>query len=277
MKQKKQVAILIPIYKPILSDSEEKSLKQCIKVLGSYPIIFICGFTFDVSYYYSFVNSFGIEFKSCNFNDKYFCSLEGYNELCLSPHFYMSFSEFEYIHIYQLDAWVFRNELDYWCNKGYDYIGAPWYDDWGMSEDINNINLLAVGNGGFSLRKVESFIKLLNRSRLKPLRSFRRLCNDNILRLKRNPLLFILYFIKALGYKNNLQFLLNQGRNEDGFLFACTKLGNLLKMPDVNEALAFAFELHPSISFKKNNEQLPFGCHAWLRYEYESFWKQYIN
>jgi hypothetical protein len=24
-------------------------------------------------------------------------------------------------------------------------------------------------------------------------------------------------------------------------------------------------------------QHLPFGCHAWKKYEYESFWKQYIK
>ena len=28
--------------------------------------------------------------------------------------------------IYQLDAYVFKDELLNWANKGYDYIGAPW-------------------------------------------------------------------------------------------------------------------------------------------------------
>ena len=40
-----------------------------------------------------------------------------------------------------------RDELLDWCNKNYDYIGAPW-----VKKERDNI-LLKTGNGGFSLRK----------------------------------------------------------------------------------------------------------------------------
>ena len=31
--------------------------------------------------------------------------------------------------IYQLDAFVFQDDLAYWCQQNYDYIGAPWLRD----------------------------------------------------------------------------------------------------------------------------------------------------
>jgi len=43
----------------------------------------------------------------------------------MSPAFYDAFKAFDYILIYQLDAFVFRDELEYFCSLGYDYIGAP--------------------------------------------------------------------------------------------------------------------------------------------------------
>ncbi|MDR1682374.1 MAG: hypothetical protein LBS25_03155 [Candidatus Symbiothrix sp.] len=30
------------------------------------------------------------------------------------------------------------------------------------------------------------------------------------------------------------------------------------------------------VIYEKANYQLPFGCHGWLKYEYDSFGKQYI-
>jgi hypothetical protein len=62
--------------------------------------------------------------------------------------------------IYQLDAWVFKDDLMKWCNKGYDYIGAPWFEDFGSYE--KGKKLWRVGNGGFSLRKIKYFCKVLS-------------------------------------------------------------------------------------------------------------------
>jgi hypothetical protein len=44
----------------------------------------------------------------------------------------------------------------------------------------------------------------------------------------------------------------------------------------VNEAIKFSFEANPEFLFEKNNYQLPFGCHAWQRYD-PLFWEKYIN
>jgi hypothetical protein len=139
------------------------------------------------------------------------------------------------------------------------------------------VKLFAVGNGGFSLRKVDKFKELLGSNRKKPLRNLQRFINDNYKRLKKNPLLFFLYVLKSFGYKNNIEYLLEQGKNEDGFFYACSKYGNLLQTPPLLEALKFAFELHPDHSYILNNQQLPFGCHAWQKYEYETFWKKHIK
>ncbi len=38
--------------------------------------------------------------------------------------FYKQFLNYEYILIYQLDAFVFKDELNY-CSQGIDYVGAP--------------------------------------------------------------------------------------------------------------------------------------------------------
>jgi len=96
----------------------------------------------------------------------------------LSLEFYKRFLNYKFILIYQLDAFVFNDELAFWCNKDYDYIGAPWSDISSRSifkelrsklplrykyyyiRKLSNINKF-VGNGGFSLRKVVSRLLLL--------------------------------------------------------------------------------------------------------------------
>ena len=50
---------------------------------------------------------------------------------------------------------------------------------------------------------------------------------------------------------------------------------NDFKVAPVEDAAKFSFEVNPSLLYKMNNNQLPFGCHGWEKYEPE-FWKQYI-
>jgi hypothetical protein len=48
------------------------------------------------------------------------------------------------------------------------------------------------------------------------------------------------------------------------------------KMPTPLLATNFAWELFPSYLYNKNNGRLPFGCHAFEKYEYLNFWSIYI-
>src|SRR4029079_3572600 len=85
-----------------------------------------------------------------------------YNRLMNIPYFYRHFLEYDYILIYQLDTFVFENNLEEWCNMNIDYVGAPWIN----STWVNNLKkkiswidkfIYPVGNGGLSLRKVKLF------------------------------------------------------------------------------------------------------------------------
>ena len=49
-----------------------------------------------------------------------------------------------------------------------------------------------------------------------------------------------------------------------------------LNKPQPQDALQFALERFPKEMFKKTGK-LPFGCHAWQKYEYEEFWSKYIR
>lgn len=63
---------------------------------------------------------------------------------------------------------------------------------------------------------------------------------------------------------------------EDGFWsLEAPKYLKTYRVAPFSEALKFAFERFPSKSFKLNNHNLPFGVHAWKKYD-EKFWKPYI-
>ena len=105
----------------------------------------------------------------------------------LSAEFYERFLNSKYLLIYQLDAYVFKDELTAWCNRGFDYVGAPWTIKKKYENPIYKPVLAIksfiyklkgkpsryawlgnkVGNGGLSLRKVDTHLKAVqNRAAL---------------------------------------------------------------------------------------------------------------
>ena len=51
-----------------------------------------------------------------------------YTNLTFDPDFYRRFRNYEYILLCHLDSFVFRDELEKWCQTGYDYIGSLIYN-----------------------------------------------------------------------------------------------------------------------------------------------------
>jgi hypothetical protein len=236
-----QVAVVIPIYKAEMNEFEQISFNQCLKILGNYPIIIVKPTSLSLPEIAQ--KHLNIQFK--DFSDHYFKDIAGYNQLLISTDFYQSFLPFEYILIHQLDVFVFADNLKEWCNKGYDYIGSPYIDPerWtvgGKNPGNYFKKRRIVLNGGFSLRKVKSCIRFLK--------------------------IFALFGQKWMG-------------NEDG-LFSTHFVRLLpfrpfLRLPNWQEALDFGMEQHPQLCYELNHKKLPFGCHAWEKYDYE-FWKAFM-
>jgi len=47
------------------------------------------------------------------------------------------------------------------------------------------------------------------------------------------------------------------------------------KVASVEEGLRFAFEAAPKICYEMNKRQLPFGCHAWTKFD-RAFWEPHL-
>lgn len=122
MMEKKDIVVVIPIYKATLTQYEEMSLNQCVKVLANYSLVVIKPTSLDINELLSQYSLLKVE----NFPDDCFSNLRAYNKLVLSEDFYQRFVDYQYMLIFQLDAYVFRDELLDWAKRGYDYIGAPW-------------------------------------------------------------------------------------------------------------------------------------------------------
>ncbi len=267
------VAVIIPVYKKKLSEDEEKSLLQCIRILSKRTIIFFCATDFDCSFYHYICSKHGIPFIKRTFNSKYFRSKKDYNNLCLSRKFYSAFSDYNFILIYQLDAWVFSDDLDFWCSQGYDYIGAPFPTDLNAKDDV--VSFSVVGNGGFSLRRISPMINVFNQKyhRIKKWSQIRQEYQN---RSAKNPLWWLYIIGRTFGYKNTVNYL--RRRNwEDHFFFEIARLTPFIRIPEPITALKFSFEYRPSVAYIQNGNKLPMGCHGWTWIEYDEFWKQFIK
>lgn len=268
-----KVCIVIPIYKEKPTEWEKASFRQVLKVLSLYDFVIYTHDELDLSVYYDEAVAFNKNLRVEFFNKSYFSSIIGYNKLCLNIDFYRRVESYEYMLIYQLDAWVFRDELLDWCDKGYDYVGAPWFTNFGSYE--KGEKLWAVGNGGLSLRRNEFCIKFL--SYKLPI-SFH-------LDINKGMRLFIRSCLKSVGVRNTIQWYVKhvyKWINEDQiftvYISSLTKRKVLLpKMPAPKEAAYFSFDQSPSFLYKLCNENLPFGCHAFEKYEYDNFWSKFIT
>jgi hypothetical protein len=265
----KLVAIAVPFSKQLELTSEERiSLRHLEHFLGKYD-------TYAIVPKCLKVNLPGFRIK--RFPDKFFGSRGAHNRLLLSSRFYECFQQYKYILIYHLDALVFSDQLMQWCETDIDYIGAPWL----YCQDTPNVNLPRVGNGGFSLRKVESFLKVIHSSKymIDPTEYWQRFCASTpksiqYLNLPRK-------YIKRIHSFNNAKWHISQWhkvgwRNEDRFWsYQAVKYYPEFQIAPVEVGLRFAFEVAPRWSFELNNRQLPFGCHAWPRYD-RQFWEPYL-
>lgn len=216
-----KVAILIPAYYNIFSPTEKCAVQQCLKVLSGYPVYFIIPNNLKIENDLIWEN---VEY--IRVPEHWMNSIDSYSNMLCSVEFYKKFTAFEYVLIHQLDAFVFEDRLQEFCEAGYDYYGAPW-----IYGTLNGKKRLYVGNGGLSLRRTQAVIKLLETKHY-------------------------------------------EGGHEDAF-FGEHKT-DFYKVAPMDVALRFAFETEVRNCYLINDKQLPFGCHAWEKWDY-SFWKSFIE
>lgn len=259
-----RVVVLITVHQPTITPFEEISLRQCFKVLGHYPIRLVCPEGMDTSAYKAIIPEIEVDHIAPHWQASY----ANFTKLKIEPFLYERYQAYEYVLFYELDVFVFRDELEKWCATGLDYIGAPWFEGHVMANDASPV--IGVGNGGFSLRKVSSMLRgrrsawlwsrlLAAQAKREPLKALRRVPGD-LLRILR-------------GQYPSLVF----PRGEDNFwgLVVNRHLG-WFHVASFEQAREFSFEALPRRLYKLNGNRLPFGCHAWARYDLD-FWRPHIE
>lgn len=268
------VAIIVPLSsRPELLPEEEVSMRHLSHFLGKYDKYLVAP------------SGTAIEregFETIHFPHKFFGSAAAHNQLLMWPPFYRAFREYEYILMYHLDSLVLSDELMRWCRAGWDYIGAPWLP----CTDTPWVKEARVGNGGFTLMKVERVLQVLhNRYWQKPTSYWADMVARNGNRLR--PLFRILEGLQRVFPRSKIVDRPLQhwrvsndpaihGSNNDYFwsMQASTYLPEF-KVATVEEGLRFAFEAAPRMCFELNQRQLPFGCHAWTKFD-RGFWEPHL-
>lgn len=256
---KKRVAIVVPIYQKKFNEDELTSLRHLRKYLGKYDAFAISppGLKVDVP---------GL--KVVRFPKKYFRGIEGYSALCLTAKFYEAFKDYEYMLIYQTDVIALSDQLMQWCDKGYDYVGAPWFKDhFGKTHEFAD----AVGNGGFSLRKIDTAIRVINQLSEPWYKTFYKIALTVPYFVYRGRPM-VLHLIKTWINSKPSRSLLLEDRY---WSMEVPKLVPDFKIPSVEEALKFSFEVNPRDCYARNHNQLPFGAHAWQKHD-RAFWEPYL-
>ena len=209
--------IVVPVYRGTPSELERLSLRQLASVMRDWEVRLAAPTGLATDAYPADAVDY--------FPPRWFHSRKSYNALMVSPLFYSRYETYEAILIHQTDAFVFADHLQDWLDRDIDFVGAPHWAGYGLRKDLG---LVAVGNGGFSLRRPNAFLEVLrstrpwSRSGLRVRKVRRRLWGEDI-------------FWGA----------------EPG-----------LRVAAIEQAVWFAFETGLELLEATYGERVPFGCHA---------------
>jgi len=257
------VQVIIPLYKTILDPTELLSLKRSLRILKKHPFTIVCPEDLDLANIQKHFQNVHYQIK--RFSSVFFENIDGYNRLMLSDVFYNAFSDVDYILICQTDVLVIRDELDFWCSTNFDYIGAPWI---GSPRNFWNIylakvtnflkriigkkekrydHLFKVGNGGFSLRKVEKHKIIVSKHR------------------------------DLIDYYTQNRPKENYHIEDVFFSMKVPQLDPNFAIPKWETALKFCIDRKPKLALEFNRGKLPFAIHGFNKPKVQKFWKPIIE
>jgi hypothetical protein len=161
-------AIVTPIWKESLTDGEFRNVSYTFGNIFNIDRYFVHPAGMSLKYY---TNTFrGARFIA--FEESYFENVSSYSRLMLTSDFYRAFDAYMGIVICQTDAIMLRGIPDYVMD--FDYVGAPWCRPFRLNREriigrrrlgwllskLNVGELVYVGNGGLSWRRVKAFLDI---------------------------------------------------------------------------------------------------------------------
>lgn len=259
------MAVVVPLSsRPGLSPDEEISLRHLRHYLGAFDKFMLApkGMPVDQP-----------GFEVLRFGPEFFGSADAQTRLWMRADFYERFRDYQYILTYHTDAIVLSDRLLEWCAAGYDFIGAP-----NVSEGAAPVVML---NGGFALRNVSSFLRVLYSDvyAVDPDDYWRSFAQG------RSPLARLVNlprkYLKRMRYFNNVRrdialFIQESALYEDiWFHHTAQKYYPAFRLPSEDVARRFSFDMTPRLWFEMTDRELPFGAHAWYKRDRE-FYAPYL-
>jgi hypothetical protein len=120
------LVVVVIVHRPDPSPGEQASLLQLMAVLGHRPILLLHPRGLDLRAYRRLAPALRCRAVA----PRHLASYQAFARFKHSLGLYWSLRRYRFILFYELDAWIFRDDLDTWMASGYDNIGAPWFAGW---------------------------------------------------------------------------------------------------------------------------------------------------
>jgi hypothetical protein len=259
------VAILVPLHTLTLTSEEQISFRHLRRYLGARDTYLVLpeGLAGTID-----------DLPARRFDARFFTSHRAHQRLMLDPRLYESFATYTFVLVYHLDSLVLSDELERWCGKAYDYVGAPWTT---LDAD-GRVRFAGVGNGGFSLRRVSACLRALEAAHEPAARvqTGAQFAIATATRIARRA---------ASGARDRRlggAAAATLGALRDSYLYEDKFFGTVVpkllddfRVPAAEVAVSFAFETAPRYCYEQNGRRLPFGGHKWTAYD-RAFWEPHL-
>lgn len=260
--EKIKPAIVIPVHQENPTIDEKISFTQCQKVFGKRDIFLVAPSNLNIDIYRSIFP----HLKTILLRPELMGSIGAYNKPMISPIIFSHLSSYSHALIHEPDSLVLGDELDYWCNQKLDYIGAPWME---YCQITHKILPKKVGNFGFSLINIKSANAIFSRNhRWYGVSMIIRDLLRGVVKKKRGATHKALRACGGSGLLSNASELFDD-HCDIFWSFIVPKIEPWFVIAEPQQAAHFSWETYPESCYEFCNRQMPFGIHAWSKYNRE--------
>ena len=255
--------VVVPVHRQNPTPDERFSLQRCAQVLGRHPIRIVHPDGLNLDAYLDLLPTA----KPLPVLAAWMASIRSYNRMLINPAFYQKLDQYSHALVHEPDALAISDQLSYWCEQPFDYIGAPWFE--GFQFPAPNAPIIGVGNSGFSLINIMAIRLLLdsNRRWISRMVIAKDLLRKILRRPSRYPLTFLIKAFGSSGLLGGAHRLVDD--QCDGFIsyHGSRSYSPLFRIADPASALRFSWEVNPARCSELCGHRAPFGIHAWAKYD----------
>ncbi len=269
VEKKIRPVIIVPVHKETPTPAELVSIRQLGRIMTGRKIFVLSPQALNTKSYKDLLP--GAE--DLKVDPAWMGSIRAYNQMMIAPMLYRRLRDYTHMLLHEPDAILLRDELDHWCTQPYDYIGAPWLY-WDESEGCAKFG--GGANGGLSLCNLDAMRRVT--SSWKRWHSWRHVMGDLVAGAKGDRFKFRRGMVAAYpgGLLRGAHRLYSTGWD----IFWTTVVPPL--QPDFRKAppevcVHFFWELASYICYEITKHQLPFGLHAWPKYDFGFLRPHMIN